>query len=60
MSQASSDLENLRYLSINTLFEPSAIIGGGTFMPQFIALAVMGIIMYFIGIKVFKEKDLPL
>jgi len=60
MSQASSDLENLKYLSINTLFDPSSITGGGTFIPQFIALAVMGTVMYVIGIKVFKEKDLPL
>ena len=60
MSQASSDLENLKYLSLNTLFDPSSITGGGTFIPQFIILAVLGSLLYLIGIKVFKEKDLPL
>ena len=60
MSQASSDLEFFKYLSLNTLFDPSAITGGGTFIPQFIALAILGSVLYLIGIKVFKEKDLPL
>lgn len=60
MSQASSDLEKLKYLSLNTLFDPSAITGGGTFIPQFIVLAVLGTALFLIGIKVFKEKDLPL
>ena len=60
MSQASADLENLKYLSLNTLFDPSSITGGGTFIPQFIVLTVLGSVLYLIGIKVFKEKDLPL
>jgi ABC-2 type transport system permease protein len=60
MSQASDSLENLKYLSLNTLFDPSAITGGGTFLPQFIALAVLGTALFLIGIRVFKEKDLPL
>jgi len=60
MSQASSDLENLKYLSLNTLFDPSSITGGGTFIPQFVILAALGSVLYLIGIKVFKEKDLPL
>lgn len=57
ISQASSDLENL---SLNTLYDPSAVTGGGTFVPQFIALTVLGAVLYLIGIRVFKEKDLPL
>ena len=60
MSQASKDLEFLKYLSLNTLFDPSEITGGGTFLPQFIIMAVLGIATYLVGIKVFKEKDLPL
>ena len=60
MASASSDLDNLKYLSLNTLFDRSAITGGGTFIPQFIVLAAMGAALYFIGIKVFKAKDLPL
>jgi len=60
MSQANEDFERLRYLSLNTMFDPSAITGGGTFIPQFIVLAVLGVILYTIGISVFKKKDLPL
>jgi ABC-2 type transport system permease protein len=60
MSGASADLENLKYLSLNSLYDPSAIASGGTFIPQFIAMAVLGLVLYLIGIKVFKEKDLPL
>jgi ABC-2 type transport system permease protein len=60
MGNASSSLENFKYLSLNTLFAPSEITGGGTFLPQFIVLAVLGAALYLVGIKVFKEKDLPL
>jgi len=60
MSQASKELENLKFLSLNTLFDPAAIAKGGTFWPQFAAMAALGAALYLIGIKVFKEKDLPL
>jgi ABC-2 type transport system permease protein len=60
MSGASAELENLKYLSLNSLYDPSAIASGETFIPQFIAMAVLGLVLYLIGIKVFKEKDLPL
>jgi len=60
MSQAGSDLEVLRFFSLNTLFDPSAVTGGGTFVLQYIALAVIGIVLYVTSITVFKKKDLPL
>lgn len=60
MSQVGSSLEKFKYLSLNTLFVPGDITGGGTFWPQFAVLAVLGTVLYLIGIKVFKEKDLPL
>jgi ABC-2 type transport system permease protein len=60
MSQASDSLEKLKYASLNTLFSPSEITGGGTFVMQFVVLAALGCVLYFAGIKVFKEKDLPL
>jgi len=60
MASTSSDLEGLRFLTINTLYDPSAITSGGTFVPQFIVLAVVGAVLYLVGIKVFKSKDLPL
>ena len=60
MAQASSSLENFKYVSLNTLFAPGNITSGGTFWPQFAVLVVLGTVLYLIGIKVFKEKDLPL
>jgi ABC-2 type transport system permease protein len=60
LSQISEDFEMLRYLTLNTLFDPASISGGGVFVPQFIVLAVVGVVLYVIGIKVFQEKDLPL
>ncbi|MDR1189430.1 MAG: ABC transporter permease [Bifidobacteriaceae bacterium] len=60
MSEASTSLENLKYLSLNTLFSPASITGHGTFAPQFAVLAALGAAVYLIGVKVFKEKDLPL
>ncbi|GHV04719.1 hypothetical protein FACS1894217_00450 [Clostridia bacterium] len=60
MSQVGSSLENFKYLSLNTLFEPGTITGHGTFWPQFTVLAVLGVVLYALGITVFKKKDLPL
>ncbi|MCL2252914.1 MAG: ABC-2 transporter permease [Lachnospiraceae bacterium] len=60
MSQFGSSLENLKYLSLNTLFAAHEIVIDGVYIPQFIALAVIGSVLYLVGIKVFKEKDLPL
>ncbi|MDR1565459.1 MAG: ABC transporter permease subunit [Oscillospiraceae bacterium] len=60
MSQVGSSLENFKYLSLNTLFDPGTITGNGTFWPQFAILAVLGVVLYTLGITVFKKKDLPL
>jgi ABC-2 type transport system permease protein len=60
MSGAGSDFEFLRYLSLNTLFNASAITGGGSFIIQFAVMGAIGAVLYLLGIKVFKEKDLPL
>ena len=60
MGEASNDLEFFKYLSLNTLYDPAAVSRGGTFLPQFIILAILGAVLYLLGIKIFKEKDLPL
>ncbi|MGB7604106.1 MAG: ABC transporter permease subunit [Lutisporaceae bacterium] len=60
MGQVSSDLESFKYLSLNTLYDTNAILNGGSYLVQFIILAVSGIVLYVIGMYVFKEKDLPL
>jgi len=60
MAQVGDDMEFFRYLTMNTLYSPADIAGGSTFIPQFIILAVVGVVLYMLGIKIFKEKDLPL
>lgn len=60
MGKVDSSLEGFKYLSMNALFDTNAIINGGSYSIQFITLALVGIILYTIGIRVFKEKDLPL
>ena len=60
MTQVSADLEFVKYFTINTLFDTEAIISGGDYMIQFIALGAIGIVLYGIGMYIFKRKDLPL
>lgn len=60
MTQVSADLEFVKYFTINTLFDTEAIISGGDYMIQFIALGSLGIVLYGIGMYIFKRKDLPL
>lgn len=60
MSKVDESLEGFKYLSLNSLFEPKAIAGGEEYLVQFIILAVTGIVLYAIGMGVFKNKDLPL
>lgn len=60
MSGTSDSLEKLKYFSLSTLYSPSDIVHSSTFWPQFAILGATGLILYGIGIKVFKEKDLPL
>lgn len=60
MAQVSDSLEVIKYISLNTLFDTAAILNGDGYMIQFIILAVVGIVLYAIGIRVFQQKDLPL
>lgn len=60
MSSVSKSLDKLKYVSLNTLFAKDAILSGDSYMVQFMILAIVGIVLYGIGIRVFKEKDLPL
>jgi ABC-2 type transport system permease protein len=55
-----TQFEGFKYLSLNTLFNTSAVIGGGEFALQFAILAALGIVLYLIAMRVFTEKDLPL
>ena len=56
----SKNLEFLKYFSLITLYDTKSIIGGQGYVVKFIVLGVMAIVLYIIGMKVFKEKDLPL
>ncbi|MCL2846459.1 MAG: ABC transporter permease [Firmicutes bacterium] len=57
-----NDAEFLKYFSLNTLFDTTAITGGdiGGFIGQFIAMFAIGAVLYVIGITKFLKKDLPL
>ena len=55
-----NDTEFLKYISMNTLFDTNAILGGGNFIVQFIVLGVIAVGLYTAGIIKFLKKDLPL
>ncbi|NLO08946.1 MAG: ABC transporter permease subunit [Clostridiales bacterium] len=50
----------LKYFTMFTLFDVDKIIGGQGYIPQFIALAIIAVVMYGLGFYVFKKRDLPL
>lgn len=56
----SERLADLRYFTLNTLFDTAAIVQGEGYAADFIVLAVIGIVLYTAGILVFCRKDLPL
>ncbi|WP_162921700.1 ABC transporter permease subunit [Listeria costaricensis] len=60
LSDMSDSLENLRYLSINTLFDTEAIVNGEAFAGKLVALVAIGLLCYIAGSIIFKKKDLPL
>lgn len=56
----SEDLEPLKYVTLTTLFDTANIIAGSGYTGDFIVLAIIGIVLYVIGIEVFSRKSLPL
>ena len=60
LARLGDNLANFKYLTLNTLYDPQAIVSGDSVWIQFTVFAVLGIVLYAISIKVFKEKDLPL
>ena len=60
MSQVGDSLSGFKYLSLNTLFNPTDITGGETYWWKFLTLGVVGVVLYVVGAKVFEKKDLPL
>lgn len=61
LSGASKEVSGLKYLTLNTLFDPIEIIArNSNVIPSFFALAIIGLILYSGGIYIFSKKDLPL
>jgi ABC-2 type transport system permease protein len=60
MGEVSTSLENFKYVSLNTLFDPASVTGGGSYWVQYVVLAAVGVVMYAVGVKAFEKKDLPL
>jgi len=60
MASVSEDMEFFRFFTINTLYDPPGIISGNSFWIQFAVLGAIGLALYALSVKIFKEKDLPL
>ncbi|MFV0556528.1 MAG: ABC transporter permease subunit [Lactovum sp.] len=60
MAGFSTSLEPIKYFTINSLFDTNAILSGENYLWKFIILAIIGIVLYSLSIKIFKSKDLPL
>jgi len=60
MAMVGEDMEFFRYFTMNTLYSPQDIVSGGVFWWQFAVLGAVGIVLYVLSVKIFKEKDLPL
>lgn len=56
----SPDLDVLKYFTLNTLFDSSAIVQGEGYVGGLVALVAIGTCLYIFGIQAFKKKDLPL
>ena len=60
LSGMSDSLEFLKSVTIITLVDTNAIIQNESYVGQLVLLAMLTFVLYFIGIIVFKRKDLPL
>jgi ABC-2 type transport system permease protein len=54
------DLGFFKYFSLFSLFNTQSVINGLSYALGFIVLVVIAVVLYVAGMKVFKEKDLPL
>lgn len=50
----------LKYFTLFTLYDADKIIQGKAFIPQFVILGLIAVIMYSLGLYLFKKRDLPL
>ena len=56
----SSDLDALKYFTLNTLFDTKTLIAGEGYALDFVILICLGIFLYLTSFVVFTKKDLPL
>ncbi|MBU3145129.1 ABC transporter permease subunit [Clostridium sp. CF012] len=52
-------LENLKYFTLFTLFNANDIIAGKNVLFPVVILAIVGIVLYGMGIYIFSKRDLP-
>ncbi len=61
LANMGGDIENLKYATLLTLFNPTAIVDGASSVPpSFAALGILAAILYISGIYIFHKRDLPL
>ena len=60
LANMSPSFASLRFATINTLYNPMDVVSGEGYVPQFVTLACIGLVLYLVGVVVFKKKDLPL
>lgn len=60
LRKLSTDLDVLRFFTLNTLFDTDKILSGTGYMTNFIIMLILGLCLYVVGIIVFRRKDLPI
>lgn len=56
----SEDLDFLKYFTLDTLFDTQKIIEGSGYTGEFVAMLILALVLYTVGIIFFDKKDLPL
>ena len=56
----SDRLDFMKYFTLNTLYDTQQIIKGSGYAGEFIAMLILSVCLYIIGIVWFQKKDLPL
>lgn len=60
MIKLSDNLDYLKYLTLNTLFDPLQVISEGDYLFNYLLMGVISLVLYSISIVVFNKKDLPI
>ncbi|KAF1305698.1 ABC transporter permease subunit [Enterococcus saccharolyticus] len=56
----SDDLDFLKYVTLNTLFDTQRILSGDGYVTEFVIMGILALVLYTLGISWFNKKDLPL